>query len=213
MRPRLLDLFCGAGGCSVGYHRAGFDVVGVDIQNHPTYPFQMIVADAMEVLADPSALAGFDVITASPPCPAYSIITPDPDKHPRLIEPVRQALRTWGGAYVIENVGGARRHMDHPVLICGSSLGLGVRRHRYFESNRFLVGTPCQHNLAARPLGVYGNAGGTPGLAHHEPATLATASVAMGIDWMGWDDLTDAIPPAYTEHIGIQLLDQLEMAA
>lgn len=206
MTPKLLDLFAGAGGCSVGYRRAGFDVTGIDVKHHPDYPYRLIVADAMEVLRDPEFLTGFDVISASPPCPAYSTITRDKRDHPRLIGAVRLALLAWGGPYVIENVEGARRELDHPVKICGSSLGLGVRRHRYFESNHFLVGTPCAHNLAPRPLGVYGHSGGRGGR-HHRPATLQTGRRAMGIDWMDWDDLTDAIPPAYTEHIGAQLLD------
>jgi DNA (cytosine-5)-methyltransferase 1 len=106
-RPKLLDLFCGAGGASMGYHRAGFDVTGVDHLPHPDYPFPMVIGDAMSVLSAPAILSAFDVIAASPPCPAYSTITPDPTRHPKLIEPVREALITWGGVYVIENVAGA----------------------------------------------------------------------------------------------------------
>lgn len=97
--PKLLDLFCGAGGCSVGYARAGFQVTGCDLEPHPDYPFPMLVGDAMTVLACPDILDAFDVIAASPPCPAYSTVTPDSsrERHPRLIAPVLAALKKWGG--------------------------------------------------------------------------------------------------------------------
>lgn len=222
MKPRLLDLFCGAGGCSAGFSRAGFDVFGVDRDAHPAYPFPMLVADAMAVLAIPAFLEGFDVVAASPPCPAYSTITMDPSKHPRLIEPVREALKEWGGVYVIENVAGAARHMHNPVKVCGSYFGLAVRRHRFFESNAWLTPTECDHATQGRPIGVYGD---HPQDDEHyrrpdgtrrgnKAKTVAQAQEALGIDWMSdWDDLTDAIPPAYTEHIGAQLLAHLEEAA
>jgi DNA (cytosine-5)-methyltransferase 1 len=213
MRPRLLDLFCGAGGCSVGYHRAGFDVTGVDIEPHPDYPYQMIVADALDVLADPAHLDRFDVIHASPPCQGYSTMTADHDAHPRLIGPVRAALA--GRLYVIENVAGARRHMVDPVQLCGSTFGLGVQRHRLFESSTFLMPQPCGPHPT--PVGVYGqhpDARAYPrpgtGTSRGDKATsLAEGRAAMGIDWMGWADLTEAVPPAFTEYIGAQLLDQL----
>lgn len=221
---RLLDLFCGAGGAGVGYSRAGFDVVGVDIEAHPDYPLPMMVMDAMDTLRDLDSLAGFDVIHASPPCQGYSLSTPAStrDKHPRLIGPVRMAVRQWGGVYVIENVQGARPAMCHPVKLCGSSFGLGVRRHRLFESNALLMGQPCAHNVQGVPYGVYGDH--PEELVHLRPETgtsrarkartIAHGREVMGIDWMtDWDDLTDAIPPVFTEYLGAQLLDQLAVAA
>lgn len=216
---KLLDLFCGAGGCSVGYARAGFDVVGVDIEPHPDYPFEFIKGDALE--AD---LTGFDVVTASPPCPRYSTITPahTRDSHPDLIGPVRDILKAWGGVYVIENVPGARKHLDHPIKVCGSWFGLGVRRHRFFESNVMLLrGTDCLHRTQGRPVGVYGDHGEpngeflrpNGGRRGRKAADLGEAQQLMGIDWMtSWDDVADAVPPAYTEHIGLQLIDYLESA-
>ena len=215
-RPRLLDLFCGAGGCSVGYERAGFDVVGVDIEGHLDYPFTFMRMDALAALMNPW-LDEFDVVHASPPCQRYSTITADPERHPDLIGPVRDLLQQWGGTYVIENVPGARPELDHPVQLCGSAFGLGVRRHRLFESNAFIHGTDCTHRAQGTPVGVYGDHPET-----NEPLRpngtrrgnkardLEHAQAAMGIDWMAsWKDLTDAIPPAYTEHLGVQLLAHL----
>ena len=219
-RPRLLDLFCGAGGCSMGYHRAGFDVYGVDIEPHPDHPFELIAADALDVLRDRAFLSWFEAIHASPPCQGYSTATADHTRHPRLIGEVRELLRVTQKPYVIENVQGARPHMDHPVTLCGSAFGLRVRRHRLFESNVFLLPTQCNHALPA--IGVYGDHPDRPGgwlrpdgTSRGVKATsLEDAQDAMGIDWMTrWDDLADAIPPAYTEYIGAQLLDQLEAVA
>jgi DNA (cytosine-5)-methyltransferase 1 len=222
-RPVLLDLFCGAGGCSVGYERAGFDVTGIDREAHADYPFPIVVADAMEVLAAPALLASFDVIHASPPCPRYSTATPEAnrDAHPDLVEPVRDALREWGGVYVIENVPGAP--LDNPTLYCGGAFGLAaqcrdgqrrqLQRHRLFESNAPLMSPGCGCD-ARQKIGVYGDGGGGSrtskakggGYKGHPEESRA----AMGIDWMrNRKDLSDAIPPAYTEHIGRQLLDHL----
>lgn len=221
MKPLLLDTFCGGGGCSVGYNRAGFDVVGIDREHHPDYPFPMIVGDAMEYLGDLDFLAQFDVVHASPPCPRYSVATPAEtrDNHPDLVGPVRDALRAWGGTYVIENVPGAP--LDHPVMLCGSAFGLRVRRHRLFESDVFLMSPGCYHD--GRPVvGVYGAHADRPGgwlrpdgsSRGLKATSVADAQDAMGIDWMTrWEDLADAIPPAMAEYLGSQLLDAIEAAA
>ena len=220
-RPRLLDLFAGAGGCAVGYDRAGFDVTGVDKAPHPDYPFPLVVGDALTVLAAPAFLEPFAVIHASPPCPRYSTATSTKNrhKHSDLIGPVRTALQSWGGTYVIENVPGAP--LIAPATLCGSSFGLRVRRHRLFESNAALMAVPCHHH-GHEYVGVYGDHWDRPGgwlrpngTSRGVKATsLADAQDALGIDWMtDWDDLTDAIPPAYCEFVGAQLRDSLVRAA
>lgn len=220
---RLLDLFCGAGGCSVGYARAGFDVMGVDIEPHPDYPFPLVVDDALSVLA--RALPGVDVIHASPPCQAYTTMSNRhrgkggrADGHAELIHAVRGLLEVWGGAYVIENVPGARRSMRAPVTLTGGMFGLGVHRPRLFESNLPLYALPDRG--VPDPVGVYGKAPDgrrlfdrKDGTAQHAASSVAEAQAAMGIDWMGWDDLREAVPPAYTEWIGAQLLDHLATEA
>lgn len=202
-RPRLLDLFCGAGGASAGYYAAGFDVVGVDIAEQPDYPFPFLRADALTV-----NLHGVDVVHASPPCQAYSSATPEDRRasHPDLVAAVRsrlvQAAGSPGGpgVWVIENVPGAP--LRNPITLCGDSLRLGVRRHRLFESNVPLVGTPCWHDRPAAPVRVYGD--------RPEPGVrVETARDAMGIGWMPWPALTQAIPPAYTYWIGVQILTRL----
>lgn len=210
---RCLDLFCGAGGAGMGYHRAGFEVVGWDIEHHPDYPFEHHTGDALDVLADVDYVRRFDLVHASPPCQAYSTATPDPSRHPDLVGPVRDLLQFAGVPCIIENVPGAP--LDHPVMLCGSSFGLRVRRHRLFESSIFLLGSPCQHGTVP-PVGVYGD--------HPDPreyfrpdgtrrgakaTSVADAQQAMGIDWMGWADLAEAIPPAYTEFLGTQAMGHL----
>lgn len=216
-RPKLLDLMCGAGGCSVGYARAGFDVTGVDALHHEDYPFPFLLADALD-MERYGFLGGFDVVAASPPCPRYSRSTPTHrrDDHPDLVGPVRAMLRRWGGLYVIENVPGAP--LENPVQLCGSSFGLRVRRHRLFESNVMLLAPPCQHRRQGTPVGVHGDH--ADARQHLRPGTgtsrgvkatsIADAQDALGCGWItGWDDLTDAIPPAFTQHIGEQLLAHL----
>ena len=208
----------------MGYHRAGFEVVGVDIEPHPDYPFPMLVADAMQLLAVPAFLAGFDVGHASPPCPRYSTATPEAnrDKHPDLVAPTRAALKAWGGLYVIENVPGAP--LVNPTLYCGAALGLGatcrdgryrqLKRHRLFESNELIMSPGCGCN-ARQKVGVYGDGGGgaRSGLAQgggYKGYPEETRE-AMGIDWMrSRPDISDAIPPSYTEHVGAQLLDHIK---
>lgn len=211
---RLLDLFCGAGGCSVGYARAGFEVEGVDIESHPAYPYEFHQADAMEVLDDRSFLDRFDVIHASPPCQGYTTMSNRArGDWPKLLKPIRHALTAWGGPYVIENVPGARKEMLDPITIHGGMFGLGVDRPRLFESNMFLFEQKARR--VDNPVGVYGKLDGrriwtrADGTEQRAARTLDQARRAMGIDWMDWDDLREAIPPAYTEFIGMQMMEYL----
>lgn len=217
-RPRLLDLFAGYQGTGVGFARAGFEVTSVDLVEHPKHPeiAHFFTGDALEILSDPAYVALFDVIAAGPPCQGYSHMAAPDNDHPRLIAPVRVLLKASGKPYVIENIPSAAPELDHPVMVCGQSLGLGVRRHRLFESNVFLFGTGCYHPRGVTPIGVYGDhpeestnlrPNGTS--RGQRAKTLEEGRDAMGIDWMGWDDLTEAIPPAYTEYVGTQLYDQL----
>lgn len=208
-RPKLLDLFCKGGGASAGYHAAGFDVTGADIEPQPDYPFDFIQTDALTI-----DLAGYDVIAASPPCQLFSSATPIEirEGYPDLLTPIRERLRKAlaapGGpwAYVIENVPGAP--LIDPIMICGDTLRLGVRRHRLFESNFPLRGTPCWHDRPERPVAVYGTYGQRIRRAEREDETHSTddARSAMGIDWLPWPALTQAIPPAFTHWLGVQLL-------
>lgn len=210
MKPRLLDLFCGAGGASMGYHRAGFEVVGVDVNPQPRYPFEFIQADAMTF-----PLEGFDAIHASPPCQRYSTMTKKwgrSGEHPDLVAPVREALEDIGTPYVIENVPGAP--LREPLMLCGSMFGLGaqgyqLRRHRNFETNSGTIWPPAMCSHQGQPLPVYGHAGGRSkrdGLTF--PGTDAWRE-GMGIDWMTGKELAESIPPAYTTFIGEQLMAAL----
>ena len=214
-----MDLFSGAGGASMGYHRAGYDVTGADHEPHDDYPFPMVVGDAMTILECTSILDGFDVVTASPPCPRYSTATPaaNRENHPDLVGPVRELLRAWGGPYVIENVPGAP--LENPIRLCGSMFGLQVRRHRLFETNVPMMQPECHHEMQPVVYGIYGDHG-DGGRQYLRPGTgtqrglkardAAHARELMGIDHMKqWDDLADAIPPAYTEWIGARLLEHL----
>ena len=220
-RPRLLDLFCGAGGAAMGYHRAGFEVVGIDIEPQPNYPFEFQQVDALEVLALFARFRGFSfrAVHASPPCQGYSTQTTDQSKHARLIEPVRDLLRASGLPYVIENVEGARKHMIDPVRLCGSSFGLDLRRHRYFETNWPLEPKPCDHSwqtprfrsldMSMVRKGRLASVVGVHGHINYE-GEFPLRCKAMGIDWMTNEELVEAIPPAYTEHIGRQLMAHVE---
>lgn len=196
----------------MGYYRAGFDVVGVDIEPQPRYPFKFVQANALEVLFDSRGreLASSKVaaIHASPPCQRYTTggrVSKRAD-HPDLVGRVRDSLDAVGLPYIIENVPGAPMRAD--AVLCGSMFGLKVRRHRIFESNIPIAGLlpPCDHS---EPIaGVYGRlhgkAGAWPGML---PSTLESWSDAMGIDWMDADGLSQAIPPAYTEWLGRSLIE------
>lgn len=210
-RPRLLDLFCGAGGAAMGYHRAGFDVVGVDIKPQPNYPFAFWQGDALTMLdaeVDEQvvgwSILDFGAIHASPPCQHYANVTlwrGDQDEHPDLIAPTRALLEQTGLPWVMENVRTPALRGD--FMLCGTALGLPFRRHRHFETNwsGLVMSHGCQHSPsdyafdhgAKQPESVYRD--------------------AMGCEWMTVDESREAIPPAYTEFIGTALLAHVEAKA
>jgi DNA (cytosine-5)-methyltransferase 1 len=209
---RLLDLFCGAGGASMGYFQAGFtDITGVDHRPQPNYPFKFLPMDALEFVRRHGD--EFDFIHASPPCQAYiqrnkNLVT----KYPKLIDPVRELIKNQ--PYVIENVEGAP--LLNPARLCGTAFGLLVIRHRLFESNIPLVSSSCNHwgSVASGDFaGVYafGGKGHRHGSGVRDVKNMPGPpwGEAMGIDWMTQLELTQAIPPAYTEYIGKQALDIL----
>jgi DNA (cytosine-5)-methyltransferase 1 len=208
---RLLDLFCGAGGAAMGYHRAGFtEITGIDNRPQKNYPFRFLQADALEYLAEHGHK--FDAIHASPPCQRYSIagqINKNTDRHPDLVGPTRELLRSMGCPWIIENV--PRSPLLHPILICGLALGIRVKRHRLFECNFPARGTTCPKGHPGDWVTVFG--GGAPAIADaRRRAAARTARIAMGIEWMTRDEISQAIPPAYTEFVGRQLLQALKVA-
>jgi len=209
--PRLLDLFCGAGGAAMGYHRAGFDVVGVDIVDQPHYPFEFHRGDALTW-----PLYGYDAVHASPPCQAFTNLSNRwrgkggaADAHPDLIAQTRELLEATGLPWVLENVVGAAKTMRPTLLLDGSMFGLGVHRPRLFESN-VLILSPGRGCHGDQMIGVYGKApdGRVLNYATGQrcAASLEEAQEAMGMDWADWHGTKEAIPPAYTEFIGAQLL-------
>jgi DNA (cytosine-5)-methyltransferase 1 len=215
VRPRLLDLFCGVGGCSVGYDRAGFDVTGVDLIRRPDYPFRLVLADALTFSLD-----GFDAVHASPPCKLFTALKSVRDAgppglfeaHTDLLTPMLARLAGLGVPWVVENVPGSPMPPGSAVY-CGSSFGLAVRRHRLFASDRPLLAPPCDHAAQPHPVGVYGGGGAwtrtRPGGGGSKVAR-ADAAAALGITHTTEQaGLSQAIPPAYTEHIGAQLLTRI----
>lgn len=229
-RPRLLDLFCGAGGAGMGYFRAGFNVVGVDIKPQPRYPFAFVQADALDYAAEHGH--EYDAIHASPPCQKYSAMTKrrwQDREHPDLVAPTRALLIDTGLPYIIENVVGAP--LINPVMLCGTMFGLQttegsqLRRHRLFELSFYCLTPPCDHNDGSpigvygggqhpdrrRPatIGVWGNAGGHSERDNLDHYGMDARREVMGIDWMTGRELSQAIPPAYTEFIGRQLIRHL----
>jgi len=219
---RLLDGYCGAGGAAMGYHWAGFEVVGVDVAPQPHFPFEFHLGDAIEYIHEHGH--EFDVIHTSPPCQAYSTVrhlgqarNGEYPSHADLILPTRDALLATRKPYIIENVGGARRELHDPIMLCGKEFGLKVYRHRWFESNIPLTApehikhgdsTPSAGN-GVSPKGFISvcGMGGVRGMKADE--IVSYWSMAMGIDWMSRKEMTQAIPPTYTEYIGLQLMRYL----
>jgi DNA (cytosine-5)-methyltransferase 1 len=200
-KPRLLDLYCGAGGAGVGYARAGWDVTGVDLIAQPDYPFTFWRGDALAL--DYEKLLAFDAIHASPPCQAYCTITSSARKrgivYPDLYARTKSMLVASGLPYIIENVPGSPSR--NAIKLCGTMFGLGVFRHRLFESNirMQLPATACTCYKNKIGEGFVTVAG--------DSSTKAEGAAGMGIDWhISKRQLNEAIPPAYTEFLGRQLM-------
>jgi DNA (cytosine-5)-methyltransferase 1 len=231
VKPLLLDLYCCEGGASRGYVEAGFDVVGVDLDEKALrrYPYPSVRADALEVLrrliARPPRRRPV-VVHASPPCQLDSVMSKAwngrAEEHPDLIAPTRELLLELGVPYVIENVVGAAAKLDHPIMLCGSSFGLAVQRHRLFESNVPLWPLPCAHHLQrerrfpplrsdrtelARVVSVTGEGGGAA-----KDVELWRWALG-GIDWMSKHGLRECLPPAFTRYLGEQLLPMAAQVA
>lgn len=207
-KPRLLDAYCGAGGATRGYQMAGFHVTGVDIKPQPRYVGDAFVqADALDYIREHGH--EFDAIHASPPCQKYSAMTvcrPGAE-HPDLVAATRDVLDAAGLPWVIENVPGAP--LNTTIELCGSMFGLKVHRHRLFESSQLLMQPPhLPHAGRTGRAGRGASADGWISVAGHF-SDVAAARLAMGIDWMTRDELSQAIPPAYTNFIGAQLLTVL----
>jgi DNA (cytosine-5)-methyltransferase 1 len=222
MKPRLLDLFCCAGGAATGYADAGFEVVGVDIEPQPRYPFAFIQADVLSL--DRRFLRFFDAIHASPPCQGYTAMrhAPGAKGAPLLIDAVRIQLTAAGRPWVIENVEEAAWAMRAPILLCGSMFELGtqghqLQRHRLFETSFAIKAPECQHS--AQPVvGVYGGHARCRSAKHGGRTTRdvwqgghkAAASEALGINWATLNELSEAIPPAYTRFLGRRLREHIQ---
>lgn len=223
MRPRLIDLFCCAGGAGAGYRRAGWDVYGADINPQPNYPLPFRQADVLAMT--PRELRdNFDGAHASPPCQGYSDMQHAPGAvgAPRLIRRVQDTLEASGLPYIIENVAGAKAHMPGAVCLCGTMFGLGahgceLQRHRLFISNRPISAPgPCQHS-GGPVIGVYGDHARVRAKSHGGRGTRdpwphghrEAMQTALGMSWGTSHELSEAIPPAYTAHLGVQLLSAI----
>ena len=224
MAYKLLDLFCGEGGCSMGYHQAGFQVTGIDNVWMERYPFQFFQMSALKLIDDPDFIAQFDAIAASPPCKVHTSMKAfSSSHHIDLVPETRDLLMQSGKPWVMENVPGAP--LIDPITLCGSMFGLPVRRHRLFESNielsqpdchhaeqeanspgykvrRYHSGKPVEH--MANIVSVYGRGNG------YGPGETELWRTAMQMPWASKDGLAQAIPPAYTEFIGRQLIAHLD---
>ncbi len=221
---KLLDLFACAGGAAMGYHQAGFEVIGVDVSPRANYPFACLNADVLTLR--PEFLAGFDAIHASPPCQGYTAMrhAPGAKGAPRLIGAVRALLEATGKPWIIENVPEARGEMRDPITLCGTMFGLGaqgheLQRHRLFETSFPITPPRCAHT--DKPvIGIYGGHARRRSAKHGGRGTKdvwagghrAAASEALGIDWATLAEMSEAIPPAYTKWLGERLLEAMALS-
>ena len=221
MKPKLLDLFCGAGGAAMGYHRAGFAVYGIDNKPQPHYPFPFLQMDAMEAMdillrgegltfsnGETLYLSDFVAFHASPPCQFATRLTPPERRHlhKNLIRPMRNRLETTGKPFVIENVPDARKYLVNPLMLCGTMFGLHTHRHRYFEIY------PDYYPLLPKCARIYKPvvvSGATRRKTGRFEYNAYQVKEVMGIDWMIRTEIDEAIPPAYTEYIGKYLMEFL----
>lgn len=206
---RLLDLYCGAGGATAGYERAGFHVHGVDLQRVRGYPALLFVDDACRFLEAHGH--EYDAIHASPPCQAHTKLQViAKNDHPELVGPTREILETFDVPWVIENVPGAP--LKNPQMLCGTMFDLGasglqLRRHRHFESNIMLY-APCACRHDGHSIGIYGHGGvekenGQNGKRSRQyEGYLDEWQEAMQMPWATKAGIAQAIPPAFTEWIG-----------
>jgi len=212
----MFDLFCKQGGAGMGYHRAGFDVIGVDVEPQPRYPFEFVQADAMQVLtflaedAEPwPGAPSPDAIHASPPCKTFtrtgwSYRYGYHERHSDLLTPARYLLRRQRRPWVIENVPGAPMRPD--LKLCGCVVGLPeLERERWFEFSQPVFDLRQSCARRERTISPRGNT-------HYKGEAIDWAR-AMSIDWMNAEGLSQAIPPAYTEIVGKHLLDALAKVA
>lgn len=208
---KALDLFCGAGGAPMGLHRAGFDVVGWDIKPQKRYPFEFHQGDALSAPVD-----GFDLIWASPPCQAYTQAAASQRNagkvYPDLMAPTRDKLESSGLPFIIENTPGAPMRVD--IILCGSIFGLRLIRHRWFECSFdvFSLSPKCRHH----PNPVVATGHGTPTWSRAKNGgkcyTIQEVRDAMGIGWMNRDELSQAIPPAYSEFLARRFLGNAQIS-
>ena len=207
MRPRLLDLFCGAGGAAMGYHHAGFDVVGVDIKPQPRYPFEFVQADAMTYPLD-----GFDAVHASPPCQDHSTLSFMGEKHGTgwMLAATLERLTAQNRPWAVENVPGASAAGAY--VLCGKAFGLApLKRHRLFWTSVPMLVPQCTCNPRRdHTVGVYGELSISDRIHSRTRRTMRagveTARRLMGCPWMTGPELSQTIPPVYTEHVGGYLL-------
>lgn len=219
-KPRALELYCGAGGSAMGYARAGFDVVGVDAEPQPDFPFEFHQDDALAFLDENGH--EFDFISGGPPCQIHSPISRYSSKTRKrelidLIPQTRAALEFLGLPYVIENVWTKSAGLINPVMLCGTQFGLNLFRHRGFESDLSLAGLPHRHlrgqvairngylPTEERPFMTITGRNG-----HHSKAWQRKAAEYMGTPWItSLNGVCEAIPPAYTEFIGRQVMSHM----